>query len=79
MEEAHKGEGLLRSDYKMKLSQFLSICDDKNKLIDYLMEHRVLPSAVRCPSYNNAMDLNRNSLFFRCYNVEYIRNCHKNY
>ncbi|CAL1675648.1 unnamed protein product [Lasius platythorax] len=61
----------------MKLYQFLSICDDRDKLIDYLIEHRVLPSSVRCPRCDNAMDLNRNSLFFRCYKVEYIRDCHK--
>lgn len=53
------------------------MCDDKNILIDYLIEYRVLLNSVRCPQCNKAMDFNRNSLLFHCYNVKYIHNCYK--
>ncbi|KAL6427149.1 hypothetical protein ACFW04_008651 [Cataglyphis niger] len=47
----------------MKLYKFLGICDDKSKLIDYLIDQSSI--------------FDHNSLLFRCYNVEYIHNYHK--
>ena len=61
----------------MKLYEFLRICDNYDKLLDYLIEHRVIRSSIHCPKCNNIMHFHRDQLLFRCYNIQYVRNNHK--
>ena len=61
----------------MQLHEFLAVTHDKERLLNYLIDHNLLISEIECPWCNNILNINRNSLLFRCYRTSYEKNKHK--
>lgn len=59
----------------MCLHEFLSIVDDKEKLIEYLIKHRIICEIINCPRCNSCVLLTRdlNNLLFYCHSIRYTQ------
>jgi len=38
----------------------------KGELVDFLIQHNVLPSVIKCEKYVNELNINKKTLLFRC-------------
>ncbi|XP_024888850.1 uncharacterized protein LOC112465514 [Temnothorax curvispinosus] len=64
---------------KMQLHEFLAVTHDKDKLMNYLIEHNVISNEIYCPKCNNKLKLNRDNFSFRCRKALYEKDKHKKY
>ena len=55
----------------MRLHEFLSLIEDKNKLIDFLGERKVIHTEIKCPRCEANINLNRERMLFMCNSVTY--------
>lgn len=63
----------------MQLHEFLAVTHNREQLINYLIEHNLINSAIQCPKCNNDLKINRSNLLFRCHKVFHEKNKHKKY
>lgn len=61
----------------MKLHEFLVIVNSRQDLIDFLTTHNVMNSNMMCRMCNNNINLNINTLQFKCNRLYFIVNAHK--
>lgn len=60
----------------MKLYQFLRIIDDREALLDFLIDHKVIRDSIVCRNCGSLLTVNQNTLLLRCSNTSYIK-CNK--
>jgi hypothetical protein len=59
------------------LFDFINIIHNKDKLIDFLIHHGVLANTIKCSQCGNDVNINKDTLTFRCNGRHYIKNEHK--
>ena len=55
----------------MRLHEFISLAEDKDKLIDFLINEKVIHGQIECPRCKATVDLNRDDMLFKCHAVRY--------
>lgn len=63
--------------FNMRLHEFLSLVEDKDKLIDFLIERKVIHRQIECPRCKSTLNLNRDHMLFKCHDVRYEQRGHK--
>lgn len=58
----------------MKLYEFLDICNNYDKLIDFLIKQKVIHGSMNCIKCGKEMKFNRQNLIFLCHTTSYIKN-----
>lgn len=61
----------------MKLHEFLTLIPKRECLVDFLIQFKVLNNNLKCKICDNDINLNKNTLEFRCTKSRYIINSHK--
>ena len=59
------------------LLEFAHIIHSKEKLVDFLIEHRVLASTITCTQCGNNLSIDKETLSYRCNKRYMIKNVHK--
>jgi len=61
----------------MRLHEFLSMIENKDKLIDFLVDRKVIHGNIECPKCGADVNLNRERMLFMCHSVTYKKCGHK--
>lgn len=61
----------------LKLKSFLRMCDDKNKLLEFLKSHNVIKRSVTCSSCGKPAVLDKHQLKWRCQKRKKVKKGHK--
>jgi len=61
----------------LELMNFTILISRKEELIDFLIEHGVLASTITCSKCGNNINIDKETLFFRCQRRQMIKNQHK--
>ncbi|XP_032669691.1 uncharacterized protein LOC116843409 [Odontomachus brunneus] len=59
------------------LIEFGRLTACKDKLIDFLIQHGVLTSSIKCNNCGNNININKETLMYKCKRRYYIKNVHK--
>ncbi|XP_011701566.1 PREDICTED: uncharacterized protein LOC105458165 [Wasmannia auropunctata] len=52
--------------YSLGLFEFASLVHDREKLVDFLIQHGVLSSAIKCHRCGNDVEINKETLSYKC-------------
>ncbi|XP_071635498.1 uncharacterized protein [Temnothorax longispinosus] len=63
----------------MRLHEFLAVTHDREKLINYLIEHHLINKEIQCPKCNNKLIIDTSNVRFRCRKTHYEKNSSKKY
>ena len=55
----------------MRLHEFLSLVEAKDKLIDFLINKNIFHGQIECPQCKATVNLNRNNMLVKCHAVRY--------
>lgn len=61
----------------MKLYEFLHMCNNYDKLIDFLITRKVTHGTMNCIKCRKKMEFHQNNLLFSCNATSYVKNQNK--
>ena len=59
------------------LFEFVRLIHSKEKLVDFLIEHGVLANTITCSKCGNNIDIDKETLWYRCRKRYFVKNIHK--
>jgi len=56
----------INTSQKILLFEFIQLMAKEEQLVDFLIQHGVLPSVINCEKCNNEINIDKKTLLFRC-------------